>query len=84
MSELYWPSDRRLSVKVLPTFVDRGCYVVSTAYPLWLYSRISRPEPLLFLSSSSSSCAHGAEWTPFQTHHLEKSGSAANQTQTSG
>jgi hypothetical protein len=28
-SELYRPSDRRLSTKLVPTFADRGCHVVS-------------------------------------------------------
>jgi hypothetical protein len=28
-SELYRPSDRSLSVKLVPTFADRGCLVVS-------------------------------------------------------
>jgi CBS-domain-containing membrane protein len=28
-SELYRPSDRRLSAKLVPTFADRGCHVVS-------------------------------------------------------
>jgi hypothetical protein len=35
------------------------------------YSRFSRPEPQLFLASSSSvilTSTHEAEWTPFQTH----------------
>jgi CBS-domain-containing membrane protein len=27
--EQYQPSDRRLSAKLVPTFVDRGCHVVS-------------------------------------------------------
>jgi hypothetical protein len=36
-SELYWPSDRRLSEKRLPTFADRGCQVVSVTDP---YGRI--------------------------------------------
>jgi hypothetical protein len=35
--ELYRPSDRRLSAKLVPTFADRGCYVVSVTDP---YSRI--------------------------------------------
>jgi hypothetical protein len=35
--ELYRPSDRRLSVKWLPTFADRGCHVVSVTDP---YGRI--------------------------------------------
>jgi hypothetical protein len=36
-SELYRPSDRRLLVKWLPTFADRGCHVVSVTVP---YGRI--------------------------------------------
>jgi hypothetical protein len=28
-SELYYPSDRRLSAKLVPTFTDRKCHVVS-------------------------------------------------------
>jgi hypothetical protein len=44
-SELYRPSDRRLSAKCLPTFADRGCHVVSVTDP---YSRFSRQEQLLF------------------------------------
>jgi sulfur relay (sulfurtransferase) DsrC/TusE family protein len=36
-SELYRPSDHRLSAKWLPTFADRGCHVVSVTDP---YGRI--------------------------------------------
>jgi hypothetical protein len=36
-SELYRPSDRRLSAKRLPTFADIGCHVVSVTDP---YGRI--------------------------------------------
>jgi hypothetical protein len=32
-SELYRPSDRRLSAKLVPTFADRGCHVVSATDP---------------------------------------------------
>jgi hypothetical protein len=46
-SELYRPSDRRLSAKWLPTFVDKGCHVVSVTDP---YGRI-----LGFLDRSCSS-----------------------------
>jgi hypothetical protein len=31
--ELYWHSDRRLSAKLVPTFADRGCHVVSVTDP---------------------------------------------------
>jgi hypothetical protein len=36
-SELYRPSDRSLSAKLVPTFADRGCHVLSTKDP---YGRI--------------------------------------------
>jgi CBS-domain-containing membrane protein len=36
-SELYGPSDRRFSAKLVPTFADRGCHVVSVTDP---YGRI--------------------------------------------
>jgi hypothetical protein len=36
-SELYRPSDRRLSAKLLPTFADKGCHVFSVTDP---YGRI--------------------------------------------
>jgi hypothetical protein len=58
-----WPSPRvnytdqapaSLSAKVVSTFADRGCHVVSVTDPLRPYSRISTPEPLLFLPSSST------------------------------
>jgi hypothetical protein len=37
MSELYRLSDRHLSAKLVPTFVDRGCHPVSMTDP---YGRI--------------------------------------------
>jgi hypothetical protein len=40
-SELYRPSDRRLSVKWLPTFADRGCHMVSVTDPS---GRTTRPQ----------------------------------------
>jgi hypothetical protein len=49
-SEIY----RRLSAKIVPTSADRGCHVVSVTDPYGPYFRISRPELLRFLPSSSS------------------------------
>jgi hypothetical protein len=47
-SELYRPSDRRLSAKWLPTCADRRrCHVVSVTDPSGRISRFSRQEPLL-------------------------------------
>jgi CBS-domain-containing membrane protein len=37
VSELFRPSDRGLSAKLVPTFADRGCHVVSVTDP---YGRI--------------------------------------------
>jgi hypothetical protein len=45
-SELYRPSDRRLSAMLVPTLPDKGCHVISVTYP---YGRI-----LGFLLRSSS------------------------------
>jgi hypothetical protein len=53
-SELYRPSDCRLSAKLVPTFVDRGVSRSQRDGSPRPYSRFSRPQPLLFLSSSSS------------------------------
>jgi hypothetical protein len=54
-SELYRPRDRRVSAKLVPTFLDRGCHVVSVMDgSLRPYSRLSRREPLLVLPSSPS------------------------------
>jgi hypothetical protein len=53
-SDLYRPSDRRLSTKIVPIFANRGCHVVSVTDPYGRILAFSRPEPLLFLPSRSS------------------------------
>jgi hypothetical protein len=66
-SELYWPSNRRLSTKLVPTFADRGRHMVSVMDPyghyfffqvaLQLYSRDwvdPVPDPLLLRKSDSA------------------------------
>jgi hypothetical protein len=52
--ELYQPSYRRLLAKLVPTFVDRGVSRSQRDGSLRPYYRLSKPEQLLFLSSSSS------------------------------
>jgi hypothetical protein len=47
-SELYRSSDRRLSKKLLPTFADRECHVVSVTDPYGRILEFSGQEPLLF------------------------------------
>jgi hypothetical protein len=60
-----------MSAKLMPTFADRGCHVVSVTVP---YSRI-----LYFLDRSryfffqvAPQCIQEAEWTPFQTHYFSE------------
>jgi hypothetical protein len=48
------PSDRRLSAKLVPTFVDRGCRVVSATDPTAVNLDYLKPETLFFHSSNSS------------------------------
>jgi hypothetical protein len=42
-NELYRTSDRRLSAKLVPTFGDRGCHVVSVTDPYGRILWFSRP-----------------------------------------
>jgi hypothetical protein len=53
-SELYRPSDRRLSANLVQTFKDRGCHMVSVADPYGHILDFLNLEPLLFLPSFSS------------------------------
>jgi hypothetical protein len=68
-SELYRPSDRRLSSKLVQTIVVRECQVVSVTDP---YGRI-----LGILDRSRSFFFQVApqgedEWAPFQTHYFSE------------
>jgi hypothetical protein len=64
-------SDRRLSAKLVPTFADRVSRGQSDG-SLRPYSGISRPEPLLFLSNSSTVVLNEAERTSFQAHYFSE------------
>jgi hypothetical protein len=63
-------SDRFLSAKLVPTFVDRGCHVVSATNPHGRQSRFSRHGAATFTFKYVFSYTHEAEWTPFQTHYF--------------
>jgi hypothetical protein len=41
-SELYRPSDRLLSAKLVPTFAYRGCYVASVTDPYFIKTKRDR------------------------------------------
>jgi hypothetical protein len=75
---IYRRSDCHLSSKLVQTFTDRGCHMVSAVD---LHSRLSRPEPLLFLSSSSSFVLTRLVDPIADPLLLRKHGSAGNRTQ---
>jgi hypothetical protein len=71
-SELYRSSDRRrLTAKLVLTFADRGCNVVSVTDP---YDRIlGFPDRSLYFSFKQLlSCNHEAELTSSQTHYFSE------------
>jgi hypothetical protein len=80
-SELYRPSDRRLSAKLVPPFEDRECYVVSMTDP---YGRIlgflDRSRYFLFQVAPQLYSRGWADPVP-DPLLLRKSGSAGIRTQ---
>jgi hypothetical protein len=58
------------TAKLVTTFVGRKCCVFSATNSHGCSCRFSRPEPLLFHSSSSSIVLTRLEWTPFQTPYF--------------
>jgi hypothetical protein len=83
-NELYRPSDRRLSAKLLTTFAYRGCHKVSAADPSRPYSRISRPEPLFYFRAAPQLYSRGWVDPVPDPLLLRKSRSTGNRTRTSG
>jgi hypothetical protein len=70
--ELYRPSDRRLSVKLVPTFTDRGVSRSQRAASLTaVFSAIWTGAATISLKQLLN-CTHEAEWTPFQTHYFSE------------
>jgi hypothetical protein len=69
-SELYRPSDPRLSAKLVPTFADRGVVRGQCGRSLRPNSRFSRQELLLVLPSSSSVVLTRLSGPPFQTNYF--------------
>jgi hypothetical protein len=71
VSELYRLKDRRFSAKLLPTFADRGCHVVSMTDP---YSRnldfLDRRHYFFF--QVAPQLYSKSLWTPFQIHYFSE------------
>jgi hypothetical protein len=81
-SELYRPSDRRLSTKWLPTFADRGVPRGLRDGSLRPYSRFSRQEPLFFYQVAPQLYSRG--WVDPVQDPLLFFCSAGNRTRASG
>jgi hypothetical protein len=83
-SELYRPSDRRLSAKLVPTFADIGCHVVRVTNP---YGRnlgfLDRSRYIFFQAAPQLYSLGWVNPVP-DPLLLRKSGSAWNRTRTSG
>jgi hypothetical protein len=79
-SELYRPRDSSLSAKLVPTYADRGVSHGQRNRSPRPYSQISRPEPLLFLPSSSSVVLTRLSDPITEPLLLGKSGSVGNRT----
>jgi hypothetical protein len=69
-SELYRPSDRRLSVKLVSIFAYRE---VSHSQRDWVPTAVfSAFWAAVIASKYLLSCTHETEWTPFQTHYFSE------------
>jgi hypothetical protein len=83
-SELYRPSDRRLSAKVVPTFADRGRHVVSVTGPYGRILEFLDRSRYLILQVAPQLYSRGWVDPVPDPLLLRKSGSAGNRTRASG
>jgi hypothetical protein len=82
-SELYRPSDRLLSAKFVPNFVDRGCYVVSATNPNGRFLCFIDRSRCFFFQVAPQLYSRGSV-DPVPDPLLRKSGRARKRTRTSG
>jgi hypothetical protein len=83
-SELYRPSDRRLSAKLVPTFCEKNVPRGKREGSLRPYFRFSGPESLLFFQVASQLYSQGWVDPVPDPLFLRKSGIAGNRTRASG
>jgi hypothetical protein len=83
-SELYRPSDLRLSAKLVPTLVDRGCHVVSVTDPYGRYFGFLDRSHYFFFQGVPQLYSRG--WVDPDSDALlfRKCSSAGNRSRTSG
>jgi hypothetical protein len=79
-SELYRPRNHRLSAKLVPTFADRGCHVVSVTDP---HGRIDRSHYFSFQVTPQLYSRGWVDSVP-DPLLLRKSGITGNRTRISG
>jgi hypothetical protein len=82
--ELYRPSGLRLSGKLVPTFVDRGCHVLSVTYPYCRILDFLDRSCYFFFQVAPQLYSRGWVDPVPDPLLLKKSGSAGNRTRTSG
>jgi hypothetical protein len=82
-SELYRPSDRRLSAKLVQTFADRGYHVVSVTNPYGRILGFLDRSRYLFFQIAPQLYSRGSGDPVPDPLFLRKSGSAGNRTRTS-
>jgi hypothetical protein len=79
-SELYQPSDRCLSAKLVPTFADRGYHVVSATYPHGCILSFMDQSHYCFLQVAPQLYPRGWVGPVLDPVLLRKSGSVRNRT----
>jgi hypothetical protein len=82
--ELYRPIDRRLSTKLVPTFADRGCHVVSVTDPYGCILDFLDQSSYFFFQVAPQLYSRGCVDPVPDPLLLRKSGSTGNRTRTSG
>jgi hypothetical protein len=83
-SELYRPSDRCLPMKLVPTFADRGCSVISVTDPYSRILGILDRSRYFFCQVAPQMYSRGWVEPVPDPLHFGKCGSAKNRTRTSG
>jgi hypothetical protein len=84
VSELCRPSDSRLSAKLVPTFADRGCHVVSMTDPHCRILGFVDRSRYIFFQVAPQLYSRGLVDPVPDPLLLRKSGSAGNRARTSG
>jgi hypothetical protein len=83
-SELYRPTNRRLSAKLVPTSADRGCHVVSVTVPYGRILGFLDRSRYFFFQVAPQLYSRGLLDPVPDPLLLRKSGSSGNRTRTSG